>query len=115
MSQIRSIDLHQHTVREALRDFTAFYNRCLREGYRGRIEAIHGYGSAGVGGAIKPALREFLEARASCFERIVFTPGNPGVTAVYPKCQIGDDPPQADGKTRRITPLPGTRGIGRQR
>jgi hypothetical protein len=109
MSQLRTIDLHQRTVREALRDFTAFYNRAVREGYRGRLEAIHGYGSAGVGGGIKLALRQYLETHAGCFERIVYTPGNPGVTAVYPKTEIGDAAPRADGKIRRLTPLPGAR------
>lgn len=112
MPESRSIDLHGKTVAQAIADFTAFYNRAVREGFRGRVEAIHGYGSSGVGGQIKPALRQFLEARAASFTRIVYAPGNPGLTAVIPKSEIELAHAPADGKTRRITPLPARRGQG---
>jgi DNA-nicking Smr family endonuclease len=90
MSPSRSIDLHGRTVPQALRDFVAFYNRCVDEGYRGRIEVIHGYGSAGAGGQIKRALRHHIETHASCFELITFGngAGNLGVTQVYPKSHL---------------------------
>ncbi len=87
MNQSRSIDLHHHTVLEALRDFVRFYNGCVRSGYRGRIEVIHGYGSNGSGGIIREELRKFLSAHDSIFGE--FLPGeslrNPGVTIVYAK------------------------------
>jgi hypothetical protein len=87
VNQSRSIDLHNHTVPEALRDFVRFYNGCVRTGYRGRIEVIHGYGSNGSGGIIREELRRFLSAHDEIFGE--FLPGeslrNPGVTIVYAK------------------------------
>ena len=53
MSESRSIDLHERTVAEAIREFVRFYNACVRNGYRGRLEVIHGYGSSGSGGVIR--------------------------------------------------------------
>ncbi|MGB8260047.1 MAG: Smr/MutS family protein [Terracidiphilus sp.] len=105
MSPSRSIDLHQRTVRQAIADFIAFYNGCLRQGYRGRIDVIHGYGSSGTGGLIKAELRAFLEARATCFDRIVYEPGNPGMSAVYPRLEIGEEVPREGSRARRV-PLP---------
>ena len=109
METTRTLDLHQKTVVRALADFMAFYNGCVRQGFRGRLEVIHGYGSSGVGGGIKQALREFLDAHAASFQRVVYAPGNPGMTVVYPKAEIGEGPPKPDGKIRRITPLVPTR------
>jgi len=87
MAESRSIDLHNFTVLEALREFVRFYNSCVRGGYRGRIEVIHGYGSNGTGGSIRQELRQFLKAHDDTFGE--FLPGeslrNPGVTIVYPK------------------------------
>ena len=87
MIQSRSIDLHNHTVPEALREFVRFYNGCVRSGYRGRIEVIHGYGSNGSGGVIREELRKFLSAHDEVFGE--FLPGeslrNPGVTVIYAK------------------------------
>ncbi|MGD0547324.1 MAG: Smr/MutS family protein [Terracidiphilus sp.] len=87
MSESRSIDLHNFTVAEAIREFVRFYNACVRGGYRGRLEVIHGYGSSGSGGTIREELRRFLKAHEEIFGE--FLPGenlrNPGVTILYPR------------------------------
>jgi DNA-nicking Smr family endonuclease len=83
----RSIDLHNFTVAEALREFVRFYNACVRSGYRGRIEVIHGYGSNGTGGVIREELRKYLAAHAEIFGEFLAGESlrNPGVTIVYAK------------------------------
>jgi DNA-nicking Smr family endonuclease len=86
MSESRSIDLHERTVAEAIREFVRFYNACVRSGYRGRLEVIHGYGKSGSGGVIREELRKYLKAHEVFGE---FLPGeslrNPGVTILYPR------------------------------
>lgn len=81
----KSIDLHNCTVAQAIHEFVRFYNACVRSGYRGRIEIIHGYGSSGVGGSIKTELRRYLAAHDDIYSQ--FLPGeslrNPGVTILY--------------------------------
>lgn len=87
MAESRSINLHSFTVAEAIREFVRFYNACVRAGYRGRLEVIHGYGSSGSGGAIREELRKYLKAHEEIFGE--FLPGenlrNPGVTILYPR------------------------------
>ena len=87
MNYLRSIDLHNLTVTEALRAFVRFYNGCVRAGFRGRLEVIHGYGSGGSGGAIRQELRKYLEAHAETFGEFLAGESlrNPGVTIVYVK------------------------------
>ena len=87
MSSSRSIDLHKFTVAEALREFVRFYNACVRSGYRGRVEVIHGYGSNGVGGTIRQELRAYLKAHEDVFGEYLAGESlrNPGVTVVYVK------------------------------
>ncbi len=87
MNLTRSIDLHDRTVPEAMREFVRFYNACVRSGYRGRIEVIHGYGSNGVGGKIRQELRAYLKAHAETFGEYLAGESlrNPGVTIVYAK------------------------------
>jgi hypothetical protein len=87
MTETQSIDLHERTVPEAIREFVRFYNDCVRSGYRGRIEVIHGYGSTGSGGVIRKKLREYLAGHAECFGSFIAGDGlgNPGVTIVYAK------------------------------
>jgi dsDNA-specific endonuclease/ATPase MutS2 len=87
MSESRSIDLHNFTVAEALREFVRFYNNCVRSGYRGRLEVIHGYGSTGGGGVIREELRKYLKAHAGIFGEFLAGESlrNPGVTIVYPR------------------------------
>jgi Smr domain len=86
----RRIDLHDLTVDEAIRKFTADYNAIVASGYRGRIEVIHGYGSTGEGGVIRLKLRSFLNANAHRFKDIVEGEwhGNPGVTYVDAKGRL---------------------------
>ena len=95
MSETRSIDLHNFTVAEALREFVRFYNNCVRSGYRGRLEVIHGYGSTGGGGVIREELRKYLKYHAETFGE--FLPGeslrNPGVTILYPRESLAAMPP----------------------
>ena len=83
----RSIDLHNCTVPEAILEFVRFYNSCVRSGYRGRVEVIHGYGSSGVGGTIKNELRAYLAAHEEIFGEVLFGESlrNPGVTILYPR------------------------------
>jgi hypothetical protein len=87
MTESRSVDLHQLTVPEALREFVRFNNDCVRSNYLGRIEVIHGYGSTGAGGVIRKKLREYLAAHAESFGSFLAGDGlgNPGVTIVYTK------------------------------
>ena len=87
MSETRSIDLHNFTVAEALREFVRFYNNCVRGGYRGRLEVIHGYGSMGGGGVIREELRKYLKAHAGTFGEFLAGESlrNPGVTILYPR------------------------------
>lgn len=86
-TESRSIDLHNRTVPEAIREFVGFYNSCVSSGYRGRIEVIHGYGSNGVGGAIRQELRKFLAAHTDTFGEYLAGESlrNPGVTVLYAK------------------------------
>jgi hypothetical protein len=73
-------------VHEAIEQFVDFYNGCVRSGYRGCIEVIHGYGSSGVGGTIQQELRRYLARNCERLE--IYVPGdlgNPGITRVYPK------------------------------
>jgi hypothetical protein len=94
MNVSRSIDLHDCTVQEAISKFLDFYNTCVRSGYRGRIEVIHGYGSTGVGGIIKQELRKYLAANTERIEQFIAGDlvGNPGVTILYPKRTLKASP-----------------------
>src|ERR1035437_7948549 len=87
MSETRSIDLHNFTVAEALREFVRFYNACVKSGYRGRLEVIHGYGSTGAGGVIREELRKYLKAHSGTFGEFLAGESlrNPGVTILYPR------------------------------
>lgn len=118
MTASRSIDLHNFTVAEALREFVRFYNACIRSGYRGRVEVIHGYGSNGTGGTIKHELRAFLKAYEEIFGE--FLPGeslrNPGVTVLYVKetlapLQLGQGTmPASSGSSRSFNAGPARKG-----
>lgn len=78
------IDLHGMRTKDAIELFLAHYNKLLSEGGE-RLEVVHGYGSSGVGGDIRGALRTLLDAypdkvRYISGEMI----GNKGVTVVIP-------------------------------
>jgi dsDNA-specific endonuclease/ATPase MutS2 len=94
MSENRSIDLHNCTVAEAIREFARVYNACVRSGYRGRLEVIHGYGSSGTGGVIREELRKYLKAHAEVFGEFLAGESlrNPGVTILYPGEQQAPTP-----------------------
>jgi hypothetical protein len=99
MTESRSIDLHGCTVHEAIAQFVDFYNNCVRGGYRGCIEVVHGYGSSGVGGKIRQELRRYLARNSACLE--IYVPGNlgnPGITRVYPKRLLPVTPNRAPGQ-----------------
>jgi dsDNA-specific endonuclease/ATPase MutS2 len=95
MSETRSIDLHNFTVAEALREFVRFYNNCVRSGYRGRLEVIHGYGSTGGSGVIREELRKYLKAHSGTFGEFLAGESlrNPGVTILYPRESLATMPP----------------------
>jgi DNA-nicking Smr family endonuclease len=98
MKDFRSIDLHKFTVPEAMREFVRFYNACMRSGFRGRLEVIHGYGSSGVGGSIREELRRYLKAHAAIFGEFLAGESlrNPGVTILYVK-ETQAPPPRGPG------------------
>lgn len=78
------VDLHGMRTRDAIELFIAQYNRIVSQG-GDRLEVVHGYGSSGVGGDIRGALRALLDAyphkvRYISGEMI----GNKGVTVVIP-------------------------------
>ncbi len=106
MAESRSIDLHNCTVAEAIRAFVRFYNACVRSGYRGRIEIIHGYGKSGSGGVIREELRKYLKAHDEIFGE--FLPGenlrNPGVTILYPRETQAAMPPCLSGGFSSVQP-----------
>jgi hypothetical protein len=84
---MRELDLHDHTVDEALRVLVEFYNRHVRSGSREPLRIIHGYGSTDKGGKIRTKLRGFLEAGAGSlsWKTGEDAEGNPGVTIIYPR------------------------------
>ena len=78
------IDLHGKRTRDAIELFIAHYNKLVSAGGE-RLEVVHGYGSSGVGGDIRGALKALLDAypgkvRYISGEMI----GNKGVTVVIP-------------------------------
>src|SRR5438552_15680580 len=63
--RMAEVDLHGHTVDEALRIFIDVYNRHVRSRSKESLRVIHGYGSATEGldgGRIRRKIRTFLEA-----------------------------------------------------
>lgn len=58
MIKIKEINLERGwpTVDVAVRDMVSQLGTCKRQGYRALI-LIHGYGSSGTGGSIRPAIR----------------------------------------------------------
>ena len=104
MSESRSVNLHSLTVAEAIREFVRFYNACVRSGYRGRLEVIHGYGSSGSGGVIREELRRYLKAHEEVFGEFLAGESlrNPGVTILYPRETLAAMPP---GQGAGISPM----------
>lgn len=82
------IDLHNMTCDDAIRFFIKKYNEVFKNGYRGKIEVIHGYGSGGKGGVIKKRLRTFLTENKNSLNFVI--DANPGVTFVTPLKSIPD-------------------------
>jgi len=83
------IDLHEMTVSEALDYFIGTYNSNKGQS----LKIIHGYGSSGVGGRIKSAVRNFIELNKSCFNRVEFgeiLERNQGYTIVCYKSELPD-------------------------
>lgn len=83
---MEKIDLHGRTVKEALEEFTLFYNSRLATGKSGEFEVVHGYGSSGEGGLIRKRLRKYLDQHA---KKLLYRKGenylgNPGATYVTP-------------------------------
>ena len=66
------IDLHGMTVQEALRYFVTQYNKNINHPYRKIMSVVHGFGSSGVGGTIRKAVRKLLEQNNS---RLEYWPG----------------------------------------
>ena len=90
------LDLHGCTWSEALQDFIDFYNHSFdhaTDPATVQLSVIHGYGSTGLGGAIRKRLRAFLLKHC---DRLEFTPGenvdgNQGCTIVKPIRRLPDE------------------------
>lgn len=80
------IDLHDLTVNDAIKTFIEKYNRLYKQGYRGTVEVIHGYGSSGKGGKIKKAFKKFAEEHKKFFKVEYNT--NSGITLIKPISKI---------------------------
>lgn len=83
---MKKLDLHHHTVREAIAAFVRFYNAQFTQSQPAEFEVVHGYGSSGEGGKIRKRLRRFLEAQGNKLRmrKGEHVSGNPGVTYVTP-------------------------------
>jgi hypothetical protein len=81
------LDVHGLSVNDALRVFVEFYNRQARSSSRDPMRVIHGWGSSGEGGRIRPRLRQLLsEVEPNLdWKAGEDLEGNPGVTIVYPR------------------------------
>src|SRR5437870_13768889 len=88
--RMAEVDLHGHTVDEALRIFIEVYNRHVRSRSKESLRVIHGYGSAteGLDGERQRRnIRTYLEGAADSLD---WKPGedldgNPAVTIVFPR------------------------------
>ena len=83
---MKKLDLHNHTVREAMDAFKRFYNAQFTQSRPAEIEVVHGYGSTGAGGEIRKRLRKYLETHGKkmLVRKGEHVTGNPGVTYVTP-------------------------------
>ena len=83
---MKKLDLHNHTVREAMAAFVRFYNAQFTQKRPAEIEVVHGYGSSGQGGEIRKRLRKYLETHGKklLVRKGEHVTGNPGVTYVTP-------------------------------
>ncbi len=83
---MKKLDLHNHTVREAMAVFVRFYNAQFTQSQPAEFEVVHGYGSSGEGGKIRKRLRKYLEAQGKkmLVRKGEHVTGNPGVTFVTP-------------------------------
>ncbi|MGD9707067.1 MAG: Smr/MutS family protein [Candidatus Delongbacteria bacterium] len=91
------IDLHEMTVSEALDYFIGTYNSNKGQS----LKIIHGYGSTGVGGRIKSAVRNFIESNNNCFSRVEFgetLDRNQGYTIVYYRSALPEKDDQLKDK-----------------
>ncbi|HHV79592.1 MAG TPA: Smr/MutS family protein [Firmicutes bacterium] len=84
------IDLHGMKTSEALEYFIWEYNGLLAKESHTAIRVIHGWGSSGVGGDTRKAIRSLLQGYSTYLD---FVPGedidgNPGYTVVYPKHRL---------------------------
>lgn len=88
---METLDLHGQTWSEALPAFIEAYNGALRRS-GGGLEVVHGYGSSGVGGALRSRLRSFLRRHEGRLEFMLGEDmdGNAGVTFVVPRTALPD-------------------------
>jgi len=74
------------TVKDAEADFRRFYNSVFKQGRKGMIKVIHGFGSSGQGGVIRSRLRGLMFANRSAMTIVLGEAyDNPGVTFVEPR------------------------------
>ena len=91
------IDLHEMTVSEALDYFIREYNSNKGQS----LKIIHGYGSSGIGGKIRRAVRNFIESNNNCFSRVEYgehIDRNQGYTIVYYRSTLPEKDDQLKDK-----------------
>jgi hypothetical protein len=87
-----SIDLHGKPLVVAIREVVKCHNGEARYRRQAVIRVIHGYGSSGVGGVIRHALRAYLMAHGVEYQTGEYVERNPGVTLIYTKREPIEDP-----------------------
>lgn len=87
---MESLDLHGMDAETAIQVFLQRYNQLAARQPGARLEVIHGYGSAGSGGAIKRRLRQLWREYAAYLHTEVAPGNNPGATVVCVKAALPD-------------------------
>lgn len=85
------LDLHGHTVDQALARFATTYNAACAAGRSKRLVVIHGWNESAFKGSIADTLHRMLHRRGIRFDHPI--EGNPGRTSV----RIGAAMPQPAG------------------
>ncbi len=99
------LDLHGHTVEQALAHFTRAYNAARASGHGTRLVVIHGWNESAFKGSIADMLHRMLRKRGLKFDHPY--QGNIGRTAVRIGAEIPVPGAQAAAKLRRgVKPSP---------
>lgn len=80
MARPPELDLHGHTVDQAIARFTTTYNTARAAGRSARLVVIHGWNESAFKGSIADTLHRMLRKRGIRFDHPI--EGNPGRTSV---------------------------------